>query len=205
MTTGAELPPAERPIDHATLARRAGVDADTLDRLIRLSIVAPRDDGRFRELDITAVRLASALDGSGIPLDDIGVALADGSLPPLGTVLLLEPIGLMSKTYGDIAAELGLERDGVSAMMEALGLPDVDMDAPVRVDDVELLELAASVTRTGTDDKTLLRTLRIFAEHLDRVAPTSEGSSAATSRTGCSRAACRGPRCSRRAPRSVSS
>jgi adenylate cyclase len=175
VTTDPGLPPAERPIERATLARRSGVGADALDRLIRLGIVAPRDDGKFRELDITSVRLASALDGSGIPLDDIAAALADGTLPPLGTVLLLEPIGLMSKTYGEIATELGLQRDGVSAMMEALGLPDVDMNAPVREDDAELLELAASVTRTGTDEATLLRTLRVFAEQLDRMAAHQRG------------------------------
>jgi adenylate cyclase len=162
--------PSDAPIDGATLARRSGVDDVAIDRLVDLGILERRGDGTFREQDITAVRLSYAIEASGISLDDIGDAIAAGTLPPPGAVLLLPPVGLRSRTYRELADEFGLETRGVVATMAALGLPDVDLDAPAREDDEELLRLAGSVLRTGLPEETVLRTLRIFAEHLDRMA-----------------------------------
>ena len=169
------VPAVDRPLDPGSLAQRSGIDADELQRLVSLGIVGRRDDGSFREGDVTAVRLALALASSGIPVGDVGAAVGRGELPPLDTVLLLEPIGLLPQTYGEIADDLGLEPAGVRGMMEALGLPDVELDAPVREDDAELLRVAAAVASTGLPEDTVLRTLRIFAEHLDRMAEHQRG------------------------------
>ncbi|HSL10743.1 MAG TPA: adenylate/guanylate cyclase domain-containing protein [Actinomycetota bacterium] len=164
-------PPAtDGPIDHATLARRSGVDDAAIERLVDLGILERGEDGTFREQDITAVRLSYALEASGVSLDDVGDAIAGGALPPLGAVLLLPPVGLRPRTYREAAAAFGLEPRSVAATMEALGLPDVDLDAPVREDDEELLQIAGSVLQAGLPEETTLRTLRIFAEHLDRMA-----------------------------------
>jgi hypothetical protein len=111
----ADGPPRDvHPLDADALATRSGIDEAGLRRLVDLGIVRERDDGRFGDDDVTAVRLALALESSGIPLDDVASALRRGEFPPLDSVLLLEPIGLLPQTYGEIAGELGLDVDGVA-------------------------------------------------------------------------------------------
>lgn len=161
---------SERVIDRQNLTTRAGVTEDALDQLVAVGIVRRREDGSFREQDVTTVRLAVALESSGISLDDLGAALASGALPDFGRILAARPIGLAPRSYREVATEFGLDADAVPPMMQALGLPDIELDDRIREDDADLLEVAATALRAGLPPETFLQSLRIFAEHLDRIA-----------------------------------
>jgi adenylate cyclase len=177
-TEGDDAPvlPTEIPIDPQALIRRAGIDESGLARLVDLGIVQPRDDGAFRAQDLTTVRLAAALETSGVALDDVGAALTRGALPDLGSVLMTEPIGLLDRTYRQIADDLGIDVETLRRLTEAMGLPDIDLDDRVREDDAELLEVAATVAgRAGLPEDVMIRTIRVFAEHLDRIAEHQRG------------------------------
>lgn len=163
-------PASRRPIDRPSLATRAGVSDEALEQLVALGIVRRHEDGSFREQDVTTVRLAVALGSSGISLDDLGAALASGELPDFGKILAARPIGLAPRSYRQVAAKLGLDPDAVPSMMEALGLPDIELDDRIREDDADLLEVAAAALGAGLPPETFLQSLRIFAEHLDRIA-----------------------------------
>ncbi|HEX7246552.1 MAG TPA: adenylate cyclase regulatory domain-containing protein, partial [Actinomycetota bacterium] len=138
--------------------------------LIELGILSPADDGTYDPQDITTVRLALALEDSGVSLDDVSVAIGRAVIPPLGRVIPGVPIGLIGSTHAEVAQELGLDADLASRLLEALGLPDTSLDAPIREDDAELFAVAAEAIGAGLSEDTLLRTFRIFAEHLDRIA-----------------------------------
>jgi len=166
---------ASRPIDAATLSIRAGVDPAAIDHLVELGILHRPGGGPFREQDITTVRLAFALESSGIPLEDVAAAAERGALPDFARVLMSRPVGLLGRTHGAAGADLGLSPEITARVLDALGLPDVELDSPIREDDAELLEVAATVLHAGLPEETLLLTLRIFAEHLDRIAEHQRG------------------------------
>lgn len=175
MAAGPTPADASAPIDAAELAVRAGADVDAIDHLVELGILRRGDDGMFREQDITTVRLAFALESSGILLDDVAAATHRGALPDFSRVLMSTPVALLGRSHGQAGEDLGLTTETTQRVLEALGLPDVELDTPIREDDAELLGVAATVVRAGLPEDTLLRTLRIFAEHLDRIAEHQRG------------------------------
>jgi adenylate cyclase len=157
-------------VDVGTFAARTGVDASRIDGLIRLGILRPAADGSLDDAQINTARLAFAFAASGIALEDLGAAIEHGALPDVGALLQADPVSLLPRSHREVAGELGLSDEQVRAVLEALGLPDVDLDAPIREDDAEMLGLAASALGTGLPPETLIRTLGVFAEHLDRMA-----------------------------------
>jgi adenylate cyclase len=162
--------PTDERIDTATLASRTGVDPERIEQLARLGIVARGPDGRFATIDVASSRLAFAFEASGISLDDLGAATKTEQLPDLARLVLTEPVGLRERSLADAAQDLGLTLDSALRLLEAVGLPEADPDAPIRDDDAELFELAAGAVAAGLPEETVLQTLRVFAEHLDRMA-----------------------------------
>jgi adenylate cyclase len=157
-------------MDVGTFAARIGADPTRIEELIGLGILRPGPDGVLEDAQINTARLAFAFEASGIALADVAAAIEGGALPDVGALLQTEPVSLLPRSHRDVASELGLGDDQVREMLAGLGLPDVDLDAPIRADDAELLSLAAGALETGLPPETLFRTLRVFAEHLDRMA-----------------------------------
>jgi len=163
------MPAAER-IDAATLASRTGVGRERIVELARVGILAPDADGTFAAGDLATARLAFAFEASGVTLDDIGAATTRGVLPQLSRLVLGEPVGLRPQTHAQVAEEVGLDPTLMGRFLQALGLPEAEPDAPIRDDDAELLGFGAAAIGAGLPEETVLRTLRVFAEHLDRMA-----------------------------------
>jgi adenylate cyclase len=160
----------EERIDAATLASRTGVEPDRIEELVRYSILTRDADGMFAASDLATARLAFAFEASGITLEDLGAATATGVVPQLSRLVLGEPIGLRAQSHAELAEELGLDPELMGRFLQAVGLPEVDPDAPVRDDDAELVGVGAAAMGAGLPEETVLRTLRVFAEHLDRMA-----------------------------------
>jgi adenylate cyclase len=162
--------PTSEGIDTATLASRTGVEPARIEELARVGILSPGPDNTFDASDLATARLAFSFEASGITLEDLGAATTSGLLPQLSRLVLGEPVGLRAQSHAQVAQELGLNPDLSGRFLEALGLPEVEPDAPIRDDDAELLEFGAAATGAGLPEETVLRTLRVFAEHLDRMA-----------------------------------
>ena len=157
-------------IDAATLASRTGVEPERIEELARLGILARDPDGTFAARDLATARLAFAFAASGITLEDLGAAAGRGVLPELSRLVLAEPVGLRPQTHAQMAEDLGLDHALMGRFLQALGLPEAEPDAPIREDDAEILEFGASAIGAGLPEETVLRTLGVFAEHLDRMA-----------------------------------
>jgi adenylate cyclase len=154
----------------STLASRTGVEPERIEELVRVGVLRPAPDGTFASGDLASARLALAFEASGITLEDLGAATTSGLLPELSRLVLGEPVGLRDRSHADVAEELGLPPDLMRRFLEAIGLPEVEPDAPIRDDDAELFEVGAAAIAAGLPAETVLRTLRVFAEHLDRMA-----------------------------------
>jgi hypothetical protein len=157
-------------IDAETLASRTGVAREQIQELARLGILPGGPDGSFAAGDLATARLAFAFEASGITLEDLGAATREGLLPELSRLVLGEPVGLRDRSHAQVAEDLGLDADLMGRFLQALGLPEAESDAPIRDDDAELLGFGAAAIGAGLPEETVLRTLRVFAEHLDRMA-----------------------------------
>ena len=158
-------------MDAAELASRAGAEPADLDRLVRLSLLEPTGDGSFSDRDITRVRMASSLEDSGISLEDIGQAIEGGSLSfEFAEFATTAPVGLIDKTRGQLIEELGIGFDVADRFQTALGLPPAGPNERIREDDAELLSVGAQAIAAGLPEETLLRTIRIFTQNLQRIA-----------------------------------
>jgi class 3 adenylate cyclase len=156
------------------LAERAGTSPDRIGTLVAHGILHPSDGegGGFRDVDVNRIWLAEALDRSGIPLEDIGRALASGiiSLDFLAD-LWPDPAGFIpGKTMEEVARESGLTWDVVERSRVRLGLPQPSPGDPVRGDELELFLLAGVMFQAGLDEASLTRFSRVLGENLRRLA-----------------------------------
>lgn len=157
-------------MDVREIARRTGVELERIESLVELGILRPDPDGDLDERHVATARLAFAFEASGVGLADVGSAIERGELPDIGRLLLSEPVGLLGRSHADVVRELGMPPGFARRVLHALGLPEVDLEVPIRDDDAELLEVAARAVAEGLPEETLLVTMQVFAEHLDRMA-----------------------------------
>ena len=152
------------------LAVGAGTSESTVARLVSLGILE-EEAGGFRPGDITRVRLALALEASGVPLDAVGDAIRAGRLS-LGFLdsLTPSPVALLKQSHRQRLDELGLDeelRHGVRSILGTLGASD---DDPVRQDDANLYGLMAKAHELGVGNDQLVRIVRSIYDSVYRLA-----------------------------------
>jgi adenylate cyclase len=155
------------------LAEQSGSSDELVGRLVELGIVARREDERpFTTTDIHRVRLAQALDESGISLETIGSAVASGhlSFDFVGT-MFPEPPALTGRTFREVAAGLGVPLDMVTRAYPMWGLPRPDPDDVVREDDEAVFsQWLAVLPPEMLNEQVLVHGARMLGEHMHRVA-----------------------------------
>ncbi len=158
------------PLELPDLAERSGVEPSDVSRFVELGIVPRRSDGSYRMSDVLRIRLARALEGSGIRLEDIERGIAAGQVNfDFADEAMTAPISLMAKSYRQHAEELGLSSEMLESWRSAIGTSRASPDVPVREDDAEMLGMAAFGQSIGLSDRSLLRTLRVFNENMRRI------------------------------------
>jgi adenylate cyclase len=158
------------PLTLSDLAERSGVDPAVVGGFVELGIVPSRPDGSFRMSDVLRVRLARALEGSGISLEDLGRGIAAGHINfDFADQAMMAPISLMGKSYRQHAEQLGLSNDMLENWRSALGTSRASADELIREDDAEMLGMAAFGQSIGLSTHSLLRTLRVFNENMRRI------------------------------------
>jgi adenylate cyclase len=156
----------------AELAERAGVSEGEIDRLLELGVLSPEDASSPYTLgDVKRVRLVTACERAGLPLEGIASAIRQGKL----SLAFLDQAqfrwsGRSERTYADLAAELGIPLEFVLAAQEALGTARPDPSDTCRDDDADILAVFPPVSAVGVPDHVLLATLRVWAEGLLRMA-----------------------------------
>src|SRR6266700_124162 len=157
-------------LSEADLAQQAATTPNQIGRLASLGILSPHADGTFRPTDIQRVRLAEALDGSGISLEDIGRAIASGQLSfSFIDLMLSQPVPFTNKTYRQSCDELGWSFEFIERVHEALGFPPPQLDDLVREDDMAMLPMAQVVLGMGLSEANVLRSLRVYGENINRI------------------------------------
>jgi adenylate cyclase len=153
------------------LAGQSGATVEHVGKLVSLGILVPQADGSFRPSDIQRVRLADALEGSGISLDDIGTLIRSGQLSfSFLDLVFTQPAGYLPKTYRELCAELGWTFDFVERVHESLGLAPPSPDGRVREDDMQMFPGGQFALGLGMSEGAVLRALRVYGDNLGRIA-----------------------------------
>src|SRR5436309_12167623 len=153
------------------LAVRSATTPAEIRRLSDLGIVLADEDGTYRQGNIARVRMAQALEASGMALEDIGRAIGRGDLSLAFLDLLFsEPVPYTGTTYRDLCSQSGLTFEFVERIHEAIGLPQPKEDGLVREDDAQMFPLAQFTLGMGMNETEVLRVLRVYGDNLGRVA-----------------------------------
>jgi adenylate cyclase len=157
------------------LAERAGVPAAFVDRLVELGIVAAAEDGSFSDADVYRVRFVESSDRGGLSVEAIARAIEEGRF----SLSFMEGpqyrwASLSTRTYAEVADELGLSLDFVLATEEAFGRVRPEPDDAAPEDIFAMLEVPQVAFDAGVDAQTHLRIIRVYTDALRRIAE-SEG------------------------------
>jgi adenylate cyclase len=154
------------------LAARSGTTRDMVRRLIEVGILAPGGaDGTFLPSDLPKVRLAVALHGSGISLEEVGGAIRAGKLSlRFAESRLPNPVGVRPQTYREFADGLNVPEDLFERVQVALGIPPSRWGERIREDEAEFYRILMRAADQGMRADTLGRTTVAFCENLRRIA-----------------------------------
>jgi adenylate cyclase len=131
-------------LSEAGLADLAGVTEAEVRRLVELGVLIARDGaGPFLETDVPKVRLATACEQAGLPMEGIAAAIRAGRL----SFAFLEASPYRqwavrsARTYRQVSQETGVPLELLGSALEAIGFARMAPDEPMREDELEVVPL----------------------------------------------------------------
>src|SRR5215211_1105006 len=164
--------PVMQELSGTELARRSGVTAERLRRLVELGLVTPTPEGRYRGSDIQRIRVVDALADAGFAAEQLAQLIADGAYDLDWTsVVFPEPTATGAATLDQAVAATGLPRELAGRLFDAWELPRPQPGHALRADEDELLRLTVpALEGFGHDETTLLGAARQLGDSLRRLA-----------------------------------
>jgi adenylate cyclase len=156
------------------LADLAGVTEAEVDRLVGLGILVARDGaGPFLAADAQKVRLATACEQAGLPMDGIASAIRAGRL----SFSFLEAAPYRrwavrsARTYRQVSEDTGIPLDTLGGALESMGFARMAPDELIREDELEIVPLLQRGLSSGLLDLAWLTRLgRAHVEGLRLIA-----------------------------------
>ncbi len=159
------------PLSEDTLAEAAATTPERVRELVANRILEPREDGSFDRSDIARIRVADALEASGIPFDGIARAVADGTLSFDFVGTMLPEVGYVpGASMSSFARDHGVPWTLVASSLVRFGLPVPGEAEPIREDDAAVFPSAAAALGLGLPEEALTRFSRLVGESLRRLA-----------------------------------
>jgi adenylate cyclase len=158
----------------AGLADLAGVTEAQVARMVELGILVARDGpGPFLETDVQKVRLATACEHAGLPMDGIAAAIRAGRL----SFAFLEAAPYRrwavrsARTYRQVSQETGVPLELLGGALEAMGFARMAPDESIREDELAVVPFLQLAHTTGIFDLAWLTRLgRAHADGLRLIA-----------------------------------
>jgi adenylate cyclase len=137
------------------LADLVGVTEAEVERLAELGILAARDGaGPFLERDVPKVRLATACEQAGLPMEAIAAAVRAGRLS--FAFLEAEPFRRWAvrstRTYREVSEETGVPLELLGGALESMGFARMGPDEPMREDELAVVPFVRLGHATGVFD-----------------------------------------------------
>jgi adenylate cyclase len=156
-------------LSEAELAERSGCSLERVQELVRLGILVPRDqDGPFDARDAHRVRLMQAFEDAGIGIELIARGIAAGKLSYENLALFLPKPAAWSKTYEELADDVGRSPELVRRVVMEFGLPQTASETRLREDDIPVLVELLTVWAEAEDDE-IARLARAYGQNIRRL------------------------------------
>jgi adenylate cyclase len=156
-------------LSEAELAERSGCSLERVQELVRLGILVPRDrDGPFDARDAHRVRLMQAFEDAGIEVELIARGIAAGKLSYENLALFLPKPAAWSKTYEELADDVGRSPELVRRVVMEFGLPQTASETRLREDDIPVLTELLTVWAEAEDDE-IARLARAYGQNIRRL------------------------------------
>jgi adenylate cyclase len=156
-------------LSETELAERSGCSLERVQELARLGILVPRDrDGPFDARDAHRVRLMQAFEDAGIEVALIARGIAAGKLSYENLALFLPNPAAWSKTYEELADDVGRSPELVRRVVMEFGLPQTASETRLREDDIPVLIELLTVWTEAEDDE-IARLARAYGQNIRRL------------------------------------
>jgi adenylate cyclase len=156
-------------LSEAELAERSGYSLERVQELTRLGILVPRDqDGPFDARDAHRVRLMQAFEDAGIEIELIARGIAAGKLSYENLALFLPKPTAWSKTYEELADDVGRSPELVRRVVMEFGLPQTASETRLREDDIPVLVELLTIWAEAEDDE-IARLARAYGQNIRRL------------------------------------
>jgi adenylate cyclase len=156
-------------LSEAELAERSGCSLERVQELVQLGILVPRDqDGPFDARDAHRVRLMQAFEDAGIEIELIARGIAAGKLSYENLALFLPKPTAWSKTYEELADDVGRSPELVRRVVMEFGLPQTASETRLREDDIPVLIELLTVWADADDDE-IARLARAYGQNIRRL------------------------------------
>ena len=153
----------------AELADLAGVPASRVPALVELGVLHPRLDGSFPSGDVHVVRLLTAFDASGVPLEALVAGMVSGRLDFASYHELHgDPGPPSARSYGEVRAAAGADGPSLTSLFTAFGLAEPDPAARLPLEEERLLERWVALLAAVDDPDLLVRVVRLQGESTRR-------------------------------------
>ena len=156
------------------LAAAAGTAEDEVRRMVDLGIVVQGDEPRpFRETDVPKVRLATACEKAGLPMDGIAKAIEAGrlSFTFMESPAFRRWVPRSGQTYREASERSKVPFDVLRSALESMGYAPMSPDDRIREDELEIVDLLQTAFAVGVLDQVWTERIgRASAESLRRVA-----------------------------------
>jgi class 3 adenylate cyclase len=154
------------------VARRAGVDAAYVQRLVELGILTRGKGDTYSGGDVPRVRLIQTLDQGGVPLDGLATAIQDGqvSLAFMDHPFYERFAPLSDVTFQELAATRSIPADLLMVVREAIGFGHPNPEGRVREDELRIAPVIQRLLETGSRPAVVERLFRVYGESMRRVA-----------------------------------
>ncbi len=148
------------------LADEAGVSEDRVEWLTDVGILRPEAPGSFVWGDVFRVKMASALLEAGLSEEMLVRSVMEGwlNMKFAGEYLPYEPGPRSARTFAAFVADSGAGSGRLPTVYETLGQPPPDPDAPIHVDEEDMLRRFLDVWATAPGDDTMVRAARLLAD-----------------------------------------
>jgi adenylate cyclase len=156
------------------VARRAGMNASYLARLVELGILTPGEGGTFRPGDVPRARLVQALEQGGVPLDGMAAAVQSGdlSLAFMDAPFYERFSSLSDESFQAIAEKTSIPVELLVVVREAIGFGQPRPEDQMREDELRIARTIQRLLETGSRPAIVERLLRVWGESMRRIAET---------------------------------
>jgi len=158
----------------AETARRAGLDAAYMDRLIELGLLTPDADDRLTRYDVRKAQVLHTLEGAGVRPEGVaeGLRAAQLSLEFLESPVYERFATLGDETFRQVSERTGLPLELLLLVREAAGGAVPAPDDRMREDEALVVPYIENQLAVGYAPRSVERALRVLGDSLRRAAET---------------------------------